>query len=67
MQIKIIKRSDREQIKGTIPAAESYQSKQSNARRVISATVNFWIKDLRQKREQERILVKKLFNEEFCA
>jgi len=67
MQIKIIKRSDREQTKKMTPAVQSNQPKESDARRAMATTIKFWIEDLRQRREQESISVKKLFSEELCA
>lgn len=67
MKIKIIKHSEREKIKETIPAAESHQLKQPDARRAMTATINFWIDDLRQKRERERLSILKLFKQEYST
>lgn len=66
MKIKIIKRAAAEKIMKDISAARNNQPAKTNGRKAAE-TVKFWIDDLRQKRERERLSVKELFRIEHCT
>jgi len=67
MRIKIIKRAEQEKIKEKFSAGESKQSNNGEARRAAASTIKFWIEDLRQKRERERLSVNELFGGKYCT
>lgn len=64
MKIKIIKRAASEKIAAESPAAENDQK--TDTRKTVE-TVKFWIDDLRQKRERERLSLEELFSRMPCA
>lgn len=64
MKIKIIKRAASEKIAEETPAAGNDQK--TDTRKAIE-TVKFWIDDLRQKRERERLSLEELFSREPCT
>lgn len=66
MKIKIIKRREQKKIKEKTLITESSQPEKADTQRAMATTINFWIEDLRQKRERERLSVKKLFTEFGC-
>lgn len=63
MDVKIIKRSDREQTAAKALEAESKPNNYATPR-VTALVVNSWIKELRQKRKTEAELSRTLFNEQ---
>ncbi len=66
MKVKIIKRAEREKAAVKTHAAD-VEPKRGNALRAMTATVNSWIDDSRQKRENDAALFRKLFMEEYCS
>lgn len=64
MKVKIIKRSDLEEIGAKALAMESEPKKDTTLRATV-VVVNSWIDELRQKRETEAELSRKLFEEQY--
>lgn len=69
MKVKIIKRGEREKEMAavTVSAGQTSPPKPVESRKAMTTTVNAWIDELRQKRESERLLFQKLFNEKYCS
>lgn len=61
MKMRIIKRVDREKVVTEVPKAEE-KTKSVETRAEITATVNSWIDERRQKRDNERLLIQQLFS-----
>ena len=66
MKIKIIKRTATEKKTVKISSAENNQLTKTD-RRKATETVKFWIDDLKQKRERERLSFNELFGNERCT
>lgn len=68
MNVKILKRAEREKITGQIPAAAD-QTKNGDSQTMMMATVKSWIVEMRKKHENERLAVKVLFSKEadYCS
>ena len=68
MKIKIIKREEREkELAAPMVSALAKQPRTGDNPGVMAMTVKYWIDDLRQKRENERLTFQKLFKEEYYA
>jgi hypothetical protein len=67
MKIKIVKRSDCQKIEEKISSAECKQPKKGDARRAMAKTIEFWVEDLRQKRDQERLSAKTFFEKAYAT
>ena len=66
MKVRIIKRKDREKAATDIPAA-CRRPKSDEVDTVMAANINSWIVELRQKRDDEQILVQQLFKAELSC
>jgi hypothetical protein len=66
-KVKIIKRVERERSITAVSDSQANQSKNSDGKVSVTATVKSWVEDLRQKREAEAALFRKLFKEEYCS
>jgi hypothetical protein len=66
MKVKIIKRTEREKAAAKIPTADA-EPKSRDVLRAMTAAVNSWIDDSRQKHASEAALFNKLFKEEYCS
>jgi hypothetical protein len=63
MKIKIIKRADSNEAAPKIHVAANDHPGKIDVR-TTTATIQYWIDDLRRKRERERISIKEFFGEE---
>ncbi|HEX8265637.1 MAG TPA: hypothetical protein VF596_09545 [Pyrinomonadaceae bacterium] len=66
-KVKIIKRVERERSITAVSDSQANQSKNSDGKVSVTATVKSWVEDLRHKREAEAALFRKLFKEEYCS